>query len=1118
MGGDYTRMTFKPQQNHSGVLMQQGRVQLDADWNELVEIFERRWRAETVDIMGRAAVPANSPGGFEIKYVANQFVIGRGRMYVDGLLAENHGIDPQEVELVWGEEHGSNDMPFAKQPYVLTQLADPGPGRHLVYAIVFERELTLLEEPDMVERALGFDTTTRAQTVWQVRVLPNIAANVDCKTKDEQFPDWATLKQPSGGRLTTAGKGQQAPDDPCFISPNGGYRGLENRLYRLEIHDGGDMASATFKWSRDNGSVVARVLSIQDASTQPKLKVDRLGRDAILRFSPGDWVEVTDDYRELEGLPGLMAQIAPNGINQADDQITLQSSIATAPQIDTNLHARIRRWDQRSDVTANGVIKASKAATGYELENGVQVTLALDANEGPFRPGDYWVFAARTADSSVEILKSAPPRGVRRHYTKLAILDSSQPKPIDCRILWPPEPPDTGCDCSACVTAKSHADGTLTIQMAIDKVKPLGGKVCLGPGMYKLDAPLVIDGAKSLRLTGRGWNTIIVNATGRPALTVQKSWGITVEELTIVATEQGIAASGVVVTNSIDVTVQRCRISETASLFGAGTMQVDKPLLAATTAVRPLGWTAVGLGGLAIGVVIRENLLAGELGVGFYPADTGSDSKPYLLTGGLYVENNAILATSAGVALLVPTGTDSAAVFFGDTRIAGNSIFGGYTAGIATFGRVVGSSSWGSTGGFSAAMAASPTFTTGSRIDVARNLLVAAGHGIVVGTDETRVVDNDITGTTARTDSDGILLAMLPHTRGMLADCEVVGNRVRGVGGNGVAAGGTDLGYVGLRNAMIKNNTISRTGGGGVVLAERAMAETVTIENNDLSEIAPDWNEASGAISAIAVWISANAEIVGNRIRGVATTAAQNVTRSGIRLLAANSARIAGNEVTSVGPDDDFAGRASGIEVLGAYERLDILDNVVRRYEYWAGALPAPNADWKAVFIGPLPKRPDPEKHMFGSATGRTRMRTTSARTGAAARTAGESFVRSVGDRFLIAELELIPLQIGKGILGIRGNLLESHTDNYGNWISTSGTCDFSDNRCVVSSDQSPAIVAAQVGKLILNANYFEAPAGVLGWDGQVQGGPFTVLGNISTGTLQPNNVPLGAPWAALNK
>ena len=42
MSGDYSRVRFDPKNDFSGVLMQQGRVQLDADWNELVALLDRR--------------------------------------------------------------------------------------------------------------------------------------------------------------------------------------------------------------------------------------------------------------------------------------------------------------------------------------------------------------------------------------------------------------------------------------------------------------------------------------------------------------------------------------------------------------------------------------------------------------------------------------------------------------------------------------------------------------------------------------------------------------------------------------------------------------------------------------------------------------------------------------------------------------------------------------------------------------------------------------------------------------------------------------------------------------------------------------------------------------------
>jgi len=93
MSGDYSRLdsSASPLKDYREVLMQQGRVQLDADWNELVDIVDRRIRAQTVDTIGLATVPKQTPDGFKIALTGGVPTIGAGRMYVDGLLAENHG-------------------------------------------------------------------------------------------------------------------------------------------------------------------------------------------------------------------------------------------------------------------------------------------------------------------------------------------------------------------------------------------------------------------------------------------------------------------------------------------------------------------------------------------------------------------------------------------------------------------------------------------------------------------------------------------------------------------------------------------------------------------------------------------------------------------------------------------------------------------------------------------------------------------------------------------------------------------------------------------------------------------------------------------------------------------
>src|SRR5262249_33731928 len=260
MGGDYSRVN---QNAFSAVLMQQGRVQLDSDWNEFAALLDRRWRAETIDIIGRSIVPKETPEGFRIQIAGGSLTIGRGRIYVDGMQAENHGKAPLEFDAVLAERRGTMPVPYNEQPFFPNVgVVAPAPttgGPHLVYLDVWQREVTALEDLTLIEKAVGVDTTTRLQTVWQVKVLANVGPGATCGSPLEA---WNSLIAPSDGRLSSAAVGVPTNTDPCLLPPSGGYRGLENRLYRVEIHDGGTSSTATFKWSRDNASVSTSVTAI----------------------------------------------------------------------------------------------------------------------------------------------------------------------------------------------------------------------------------------------------------------------------------------------------------------------------------------------------------------------------------------------------------------------------------------------------------------------------------------------------------------------------------------------------------------------------------------------------------------------------------------------------------------------------------------------------------------------------------------------------------------------------------------------------------------------------------------------------------------------------------------
>ncbi len=516
MSGDYSRHRFDPRNNYTGVKMQQGRVQLDADWNEWTDAIDRHTRAETVDTFGIyntpgidtvAVVSPQTPNAFLIEVSSGSFTIGRGRMYVDGLLAENFGDmqGPQVFDPVLAELHGQNPITYAKQPYHPAPAGLPSAGPHLAYLEVWQREVTHLQRPDLVEKAIGVDTTTRSQTVWQVRLLDNIGAGISCTSPDSDLAAaWDTIIAPSAGRLSSRDVGVSTNEDPCELPPSGGYRGLENQLYRIEIHNGGTIGTATFKWSRDNASVAVSVVEIV---SDTELKLASLGRDAVLRFNTDDWVEIIDDWRELSGKDGHPAQrIGEMRQINVDDA---KQTISFSPALPADLipsgagentveqrHLRVIRWDQAGEVRdsdnnvidnlSQGVIQVPAATTWVALENGVQIRFSQASAGGNFRCNDYWTVVARTADTSVDNLNEAAPTGIHHHYTRLALVTFPNNE-TDCRTMWPPDCAGSGGCCTVFVSPGDN------IQTAIDSLPDNGGCVCLKTGEHQINEAIRIS-------------------------------------------------------------------------------------------------------------------------------------------------------------------------------------------------------------------------------------------------------------------------------------------------------------------------------------------------------------------------------------------------------------------------------------------------------------------------------------------------------------------------------------------------------------------------------------------------------------------------------------------------
>ena len=183
MKGDFSRSSFDPRKHYRSVRMQQGRVQLDADWNEQQDILLHLITTQLRDLVGPGGTSATE-AGFGITLVEQtgepadeneaglpdehtrpgkrlpDFQIGAGRYYVGGVLCEN------EAPVLYS---GQPDYPAAA-----SLVQEPVDHDHfLVYLDVWQRHLTAWEDPTIREIALGGpDTTTRVKTVWQVKLLP----------------------------------------------------------------------------------------------------------------------------------------------------------------------------------------------------------------------------------------------------------------------------------------------------------------------------------------------------------------------------------------------------------------------------------------------------------------------------------------------------------------------------------------------------------------------------------------------------------------------------------------------------------------------------------------------------------------------------------------------------------------------------------------------------------------------------------------------------------------------------------------------------------------------------------------------------------------------------------
>ena len=197
MASDISRTDDSGRQHYKGVVMQQGRVILDRDFNALQEITEERTDADALDFVGPCGTPDN---GFAIDAIIpgspplwvpppplsppalhnRDFLISPGTMYVGGQRA------------VFPADYGQPPITYSyfDQPEWI-QPDEPNTDATLefVYLHLLEQEVSAVEDTDLKDVALGGpDTTQRVRLIKRVKRLK--VDSGDCTAAFAQAQVW----------------------------------------------------------------------------------------------------------------------------------------------------------------------------------------------------------------------------------------------------------------------------------------------------------------------------------------------------------------------------------------------------------------------------------------------------------------------------------------------------------------------------------------------------------------------------------------------------------------------------------------------------------------------------------------------------------------------------------------------------------------------------------------------------------------------------------------------------------------------------------------------------------------------------------------------------------------
>jgi hypothetical protein len=529
MAADKARISYFKPRKYREVVNQQGRVLLEADWNEGQRISTEEVRRHALDFVGPCGTPDD---GYKITAPALDFQIGPGTMYVGGIRntleqATSYGSQPDWIDT-------ATPQPWTNDLWRPPNTLGGSPSNAVL--VLREQEIVAVEDPALREVALGGpDSAARTRILQRVVAIP--ARTGTCAAAAADFPGfWSgvgRIYEPATAALLPRSRLQVTlvtdppAASPCSPPSASGYLGADNQLIRIQIVAfNAQNNSGILLWGYNNASTLYRSRALDgttvelatppvSSEAQPRagqvvqllLPAANLGEGAYAAALTGHFAKLTAPY------------------NPDTRRITLPAAMPAILQLPANAPPLyVRLWEDQANFTLGTAVTLPGT--------GLQVTIT-GVNAGTLHLGDHWSIAARPSTPNAVyperyLTAAQPPDGPRMWACSLAVLTpiaGTAAGPIqvaDCRLPFDNLPeltargPGSGDSC-CCVTVRPEQAANLQeiVDKAVAGAQGAQVHVNLEPGVYSLRRPLILD--------ARHLGIVIAGCSGqKPVITARR--------------------------------------------------------------------------------------------------------------------------------------------------------------------------------------------------------------------------------------------------------------------------------------------------------------------------------------------------------------------------------------------------------------------------------------------------------------------------------------------------------------------------------------------------------------------------------------------------------------------